>query len=69
MTWGDEPNTVDYDDCFCETETSMALLVIVNGQSEWIPKSQIAGDSEVQAKGDRGILTITEWFVIEKGWE
>jgi len=69
MTWDDPSNTVDYDDCLCVEERPLALKVVINGRVEWIPKSQIVEDSEVQEEGDRGTLVITEWLAIKKGLE
>jgi hypothetical protein len=34
----------------------------------WVPKSQITENSEVDAKGDYGTLSVTEWLAIKKGW-
>ena len=43
-------------------ETDSALLVEIEGEQHWVPKSQILDDSEVWENGDKGKLIITEWF-------
>lgn len=48
-------------------ESAKALLVIVGNDEHWIPKSQIADDSEVKAEGESGLIKISEWIAGEKG--
>ena len=51
-----------------KAETDKALLcVFEDGREEWIPKSQILPDSQVQAKGDDGEIAIPRWLAEEKG--
>lgn len=50
-------------------ETEAAILIDVDGDEIWIPKSQIHEDSQVRELGDRGELVIPEWLAIEKGLE
>lgn len=46
-----------------ETSTAQALLCILPGIGErWIPRSQIAPDSEVQDEGHAGALIVSEWL-------
>jgi hypothetical protein len=47
--------------------TGKALLVLVEGEEVWIPRSQIQEDSEVQDEGDSGTLVIPMWLAEEKG--
>jgi len=53
----------------CIKEGDQALLVEIDGEEYWIPKSQIHDDSEVfdDKKNDRGTLVITEWIAEKKG--
>ena len=69
MSFGDDPNTVDFEDCTCIAETPKALKVVINSKAEWIPKSQIDEDSEIWHDGQSGTLIITEWLAIKKGLE
>ena len=48
-------------------ETDNALLVIIDGEKLWIPKSHIDDDSEVYKKDTEGTLVISEWIAKEKG--
>lgn len=48
-------------------ETESALLVNIEGEEIWIPKSQIDDDSEVYKKDTSGTLVITEWIAKQKG--
>ena len=59
--------TVEFEDSECIQETDAALLVSIDGEEHWIPKSQITDDSEVWKQGDVGTLVITEWIAQEKG--
>lgn len=50
-----------------KVETDRALLcVFEDGREEWIPKSQIQPDSEVNEKGDEGEIAIPTWLAEEK---
>lgn len=51
----------------CKKETEKALLVDIDGEEHWLPKSQIHDDSEVYAEGGEGVLVITEWIAEQKG--
>lgn len=44
-----------------------ALLVLVENEEVWIPKSQIHADSEVYAEGHSGELVIPTWLADKKG--
>jgi hypothetical protein len=50
-----------------EAESENAILVEVEGEKVWLPKSQIEEDSEVYGKGHTGTLVITEWIAKQKG--
>lgn len=47
--------------------TAKALLVEVEGEEVWIPRSQIHDDSEVWDEGHEGTLVIPLWLAAEKG--
>lgn len=57
---------VTFDDVEALKETEAALLVAIDGEEHWIPKSQIHDDSEVWAEGDTGTLAITQWLATQK---
>lgn len=50
----------------CIRETEFALLVEIDGEEVWMPKSQIQDESEVTEPGDEGALVVTEWIAREK---
>jgi hypothetical protein len=60
-------NTVSFHDVTVVRETQMALLCNVEGEEIWIPKSQIADESEVYKLDTDGELVITEWFAEKEG--
>jgi len=54
-------------EAYCLHATDAALLVEVDGEEIWIPKSQIdLSVSEVTGVGDRGTLVITRWIAQKK---
>jgi len=52
----------------CTVETPDAIFIKVAGKGAWIPKSQLARDSQVKHKGDAGDLKITEWLYNRRTW-
>lgn len=60
---------VRLDDVSCTKETEKAMLVVIEGQEYWLPKSQIDDDSEVYDAGKHaeGILVISQWIAEQKG--
>jgi len=54
-------------DVFCIAETDLAILVDIDGEEIWIPRSQIEDDSEVVEKGDEGTLIISGWLAEQEG--
>jgi hypothetical protein len=48
--------------------TGKALLVFFNGAKHWIPASQLHDDSEVQDKGDTGVLVVTDRWARKMRW-
>ncbi len=67
MRDGDPTET--FRDVVCKKETDAALLCEIDGADYWIPKSQIADDSEVFDDGNNatGRLVISEWIAKQKG--
>ena len=57
------------EDVLCLRQTDKAILVIVDGEEEWVPQSQVDDDSEVWQEGDEGTLVVSGWFADKKGWE
>ena len=62
-----ENQVVEIEDVTCTKETEKAILVEVQNEEFWIPKSLIADTSEVNCKGDEGTLVIPEWFAEKEG--
>lgn len=58
---------VEIDDVEVKVETDKALLVDIDGDEYWLPKSQILEDSEVQGKDDVGTLLVTRWWAEKEG--
>jgi hypothetical protein len=54
--------TIEIDDVDVVRETPRALLCEIGERSVWVPKSQLAIDSEVRRAGDHGVLIVSEWF-------
>lgn len=51
-------------------ETEKAILIrTIGGKELWIPKSQIASDSEVHGTGEEGTLIVSEWIYKQKDWD
>ena len=50
-----------------EKETERALLVEVEGEEFWLPKSMIDDDSEVYKDGPEGTLVIPLWLAEKHG--
>jgi hypothetical protein len=69
MTMGrvEKKEPVEFEDVKVEKETEMALLVEIEGDKYWVPKSQVHEDSEVHGEGDEGILITTRWWAEKEG--
>ena len=51
-----------------EAESDKAILVEIEGEKYWVPKSQIDENSEVYSKkSGGGTLIVTEWWAEQKG--
>lgn len=61
---------VEIDDVIVIQTTDSALLCLIENEKFWIPRSQIASDSEIEAdaeKNAKGSITIAKWLAVEKG--
>ena len=69
MTMGrvEKKEPVEFEDIAVEKETEMAILVEIEGDKYWLPKSQIHEDSEVKEEGDEGTLVTTHWWAEKEG--
>ena len=65
MAW--EKKYLEFECMHVEKETEKALQVVINNQTLWVPKSQIAEDSEVSSEGQSGVIKLSEWIAGEKG--
>tara|TARA_A100001391_G_C5053272_1_gene274032 strand:- start:453 stop:719 length:267 start_codon:yes stop_codon:yes gene_type:complete len=65
MGW--EKKYLEFECMHVEKETEKALQVVINNQTLWVPKSQIAEDSEVSSEGQSGVIKLSEWIAGEKG--
>ncbi len=61
--------TVEFDNCKALFDTGSALRIEIEGNSYWIPHSQIHVDSEIFDAEDNseGKLVISEWIAQKKG--
>ena len=62
-----EKEPVEFEDVKAEAETEKAILVEIEGDKYWVPKSQLDKNSEVNEKGDEGTLITTRWWAEKEG--
>lgn len=61
-------NTVSFDIKKVKYETDKAILVEIEGEDFWVPKSQIDDDSEVfSQKSGTGTLIVSVWWAEKQG--
>ena len=61
-------DTVSFNVEDVEAESEKAILVEIDGEKTWVPKSQIHEDSEVYSKkSGGGTLIVTRWWATQKG--
>lgn len=59
--------TVSFPNVTVVKESDKALLLLIDGEEHWMPKSQIDEDSEVwNEKTSGGTLVISEWICLQK---
>lgn len=58
-----------FDNCKAKKATQLALLVEIEGETLWIPKSVIHADSEVFDinENSEGMLALEEWWAEKAG--
>lgn len=56
---------VTFNDVEAIRETEKAVLCLWDDEEHWVPKSQIAENSDVHDEGDQGDLVVTEWWAIQ----
>ncbi len=60
--------TVSFDIDYVMAETDHAILVEIEGEKVWVPKSQMHEDSEVYSReSGSGELLVTEWWAKKRG--
>lgn len=61
--------TVRFDDCRVVRGTDDALLIEIEGEETWVPKSIVHADSEIfdDDENSEGTLVLYEWWAEEKG--
>lgn len=61
--------TASFEDCTAMKETDKALLIDIDGEEYWVPKSAIHDDSEVydNDEHDTGKLVVHLWWAESKG--
>jgi oxalate decarboxylase/phosphoglucose isomerase-like protein (cupin superfamily) len=58
---------VEFEQATALRETDAGLLVRVEGEDHWFPKSQISEDSEVyEVASGTGKLIVTEWIAKQR---
>ena len=64
---GDEPCRIDYDNI--EVTTDDAILITIDLEKFWVPRSQILDemDDDFPVSDGPGWLEIPEWPALEKG--
>lgn len=58
---------IQFQNAVCKRETEKALLVEIEGEEHWVPKSQIHEDSEVFERGGEGLLVVSKWWAKRQG--
>lgn len=56
-----------FGDVTCIAESDKAILVDIEGEEFWIPKSEVDDDSEVWSDGDEGDLIISTFIARKRG--
>lgn len=56
-----------FSDVTCLAEGEKSILVDIDGEEHWIPKTQIHDDSDVFEKDTSGDLIITNWIAEKRG--
>jgi hypothetical protein len=61
--------TAKFPNCRVVTATEKALLVEIEGEEEWVPKSVVHDDSEIfdDSENSDGMLVVEEWWAKKAG--
>ena len=66
--WRDDSDkTEEFEDVETKADTEAALLCVIDGKDQWVPRSVIHEDSEVQDVGDDGTLILKAWWAKKEG--
>jgi len=65
----DTPNSHTIESATCIKETGMAVLVEINDEEHWVPKSVIMSESDIQGLNDEGDLVVADWWAEKSGIE
>jgi hypothetical protein len=70
MSFGEEEEPVKVKSAKVKRETPRALLIEIDGEEKWVPKSCVHDDSEVfDAKENaEGMLMLVGWWASENGF-
>ncbi len=60
-------DTFTTDEVIVKKTTPKALLVEIDGEEYWLPKSQLGKATDVENEGDIGTIEIPKWLAEEKG--
>lgn len=59
--------TIEFEDVEVVKETDAALLVRIEGEEVWLPKSQLCEDSDKLEEGETGTIMLPSWLAFDKG--
>lgn len=63
----DDNDPVEFEDVLYIKESEKALLVVIETEEHWIPKSQIRPETEEYTIGGESNLIIPKWLAVAKG--
>ena len=55
--------------CIVKHATEKALLVDLGDREQWIPRSVLQDGTDVEDKGDEGVVVLPAWFAKKEGLE
>ena len=60
----------DYVDVYFDdviAKTVKAVLIEIDGDEQWVPRSTLDNDDDLDVHGGPGTLYVAEWFAIKEG--
>lgn len=63
-------NMIAIEDVYCKKQTDLALLVEIEGDEYWVPKSVVEQESAVTSPEDderEGTLVVKKWWAEKNG--